>query len=585
MTDRQKRIVLVLTIVIGLTRFAAVAKSLWDWDEALFTLAVNDYDVTQHRPHPPGYPLFIAAAKAVHLAGVPEFRALQVIVLLGAIAVFPAAFFLSLELGFGFATSVAGAAVFAFLPNVWLYGGTGFSDVPAIALAFAGSALLLRGRRESRAYVLGAVVLALAAAIRPTNLLIGVVPGVLATWHRLRVASWRPIVLAAVLGALIVGGSYTGAALASESVEGYRKAIRVQTQWVRDIDSWQANVRPPLKQLAPLFFLTPVQHEDLMWPLAGLAALSAVAAIVRRRAAPLLTIAIFGPIAVLSWLQLDFTAVSRYSIAYLALHAFLAADGLGILAMGRSAIHAAFAGVVVIVFGAWTWPALTVQRTTDTPPVRALKWVLANVPPNVPVIVHGGIGPHTDIYLANRPHTWFDRQEDLATAPGNAYVVQPGSALRAFNFERPKGRIWKIVRQRHFEASVLPISNTILFTDGWYGEEGTGGEMFRWMSKEGRILLPQLPGMGTLSVRFHVPEDLPRAPSIDVVFNGQTIETIVGTRGTVERRWTLLSRRWQPNELRIVTSATANPRRMHGGDDDRELGLLMKSVTWFPAKP
>lgn len=585
MTDVQKKILLVLTIVIGLTRFAAVAKSLWDWDEALFALAVSDYDVTQHRPHPPGYPLFVAAAKAVHLAGVPEFRALQVIALLGAIAVFPAAFLLAKELGFGFATSIAGAAIFAFLPNVWLYGGTGFSDIPAIALAFAGSAFLLRGRRESRAYILGAVLLALAAAIRPTNLLVGLVPGMLATWDLLRARSWRPVLLAALLGAVIVAGSYAGAALASESVANYRKAVRVQAEWVRDVDSWQAKIRPPLKQLAPLFFLTPVQHEDLMWPLAGLAALSAVVAIVRRRAAPLLTLAIFGPIAVISWLQLDFTAASRYSIAYLALHAFLAADGLGILAVRRDAIHAVLAGVVVIVFGAWTWPALTVQRTTDAPPVQALKWVLANAPAGVPIIVHGGLGPHTDIYLANRAHSWFDKPEELATAPGNAYVVQPHGVPRAFNFERPKGRLWKTVRQRHFEASVLPLANMVAFDSGWYGEEGTGGETFRWMAKEGRLLLPPLPGMGTLSMRFHVPEDLVEAPSIDVVFNGQTVETIVGRKGAVERRWTLLSRRWQPNELRIVTSATANPKRMHGIDDDRELGLLMKGVTWFPAKP
>jgi hypothetical protein len=60
-TARQKRIVLVLTIAIALTRLAATARSLWDWDEALFTMAVRDYDVARHHPHPPGYPLFIAA--------------------------------------------------------------------------------------------------------------------------------------------------------------------------------------------------------------------------------------------------------------------------------------------------------------------------------------------------------------------------------------------------------------------------------------------------------------------------------------------------------------------------------------------
>lgn len=581
MTSTQKRIVLALTIVIALTRFAAVAKSLWDWDEGLFTLAVEEYDVVQHRPHPPGYPVFVAAAKAVHQAGVPPFRALQVVVMLGAIAVFPAALFLAMELGFGFTTSVAAASLFSLLPNVWVYSGTGFSDIPAIALAFAACALLLRGRRDPRAYVLGAVLLALGAAIRPPNLLIGVVPGLLATWQ---LRKWKPILIAAILGALIVGGSYAGAALASESVAGYRKAVKVQAEWVRDVDSWRAKVRPPLKQVAPLFFLTPVQHEDLMWPIAGLAALALVVAIVKRRAAPLLTVAIFAPIAVLSWLQLDFTASSRYAITYLALHAFLAADGLAILSFGRARIQTALSAIVVIVFAAWTWPALAVQRNTDTPPVQALKWVLRNVPPNAPVYVHGGIGPHTDIYLANRPHTWFDKNEELMNAPGNSYVVAPWAAERAVNFVRPHGRLWKIVRQRHFEASVLALTNTVVFGEGWYGVEGSGTDTFRWMAKQGQIKLPSMPGSGTLSLRFHIADDLPQPPKIDIILNGQTIESIVNTRGDVERSWTVVPRASGWNDLRIVTSATANPKKIHGIDDDRELGLALKSVTWFPAR-
>lgn len=578
MTSTQKRIVLALTIVIALTRFAAVAKSLWDWDEALFTLAVSEYDVTQHRPHPPGYPLFVAAAKAVHKFGVPSFRALQVVVMLGAIAVFPAAVWLAMELGFGFATSVAGAAIFAFLPNVWVYSGTAFSDVPAIALGLLACALLLRGRRSPRAYIVGACVLALAVAIRPPNLVIGLMPGLVATWHVRRV-SWRPVIIAAILGALIAGGSYAGAALASDSVTGFRDAIRTQSKWVHDVDAWTNPNRPSLRQLAPLFLLHPVHHKDLMWPIAALAGISFVAAIVRKQIAPLLTVAIFAPIAILSLLQLDFTCAGRYSIAYLAMHAFLAADGLGVLAFARASIQTVLATLLVLVLAVWTWPVLNVVRTTDTPPVLALKYILRNVPPDAPVYVHGGLGPHTDIYLADRAHTWFDKEEELAKVPGNSYAVQPWRMSRALNFERPHGRLWKIVRQRHFEASVLAIANTIVFGEGWYGEEGSGADVFRWMSKEGQVMLPAVPGTGTVTMRFHIADDVPAPPVIDIVFNGQTVETIVNTRGDVERSWTLLSRRWTPNELRIRTSATARPK-----DDDRDLGLMLKSITWLPAK-
>ena len=56
MTPLQKRVLLLLTLVVGLTRFLAVARSLNDWDEAQFSFAVAEYDINLHHPHPPRGP-------------------------------------------------------------------------------------------------------------------------------------------------------------------------------------------------------------------------------------------------------------------------------------------------------------------------------------------------------------------------------------------------------------------------------------------------------------------------------------------------------------------------------------------------
>lgn len=448
MTPRQKKILSAAAILVALTRFAAVAKTMWDWDEGLFALAVDDYDVYDHRPHPPGYPLFIAVAKLLHLLGLTEFRALQSLVVLGSLFVVPAVFFLARELGFDFGTSLGGAVIFAFLPNVWLYGGTAFTDVPATLLALAACALLLRGRRDVRAYVAGAVVLALSAAIRPTNLLLAFVPAALATIARLRV-SWRPVALAAILGAAIAGGSYLGAALATESIDKYRDVIRMQREWVRDVDSFQNPTRPSLPRLAPLFFVKPVQHEEVMYPIAILASLSFVAALVRRNGAVLWTVATFAPIAVFSWLQLDLASAARYAIAYMVAHALLAADGFRVL-VRRASIQGALCVLLALVLAAWTWPALRVVRTSDAPPVAAMQWVRAHVPESQPLYIHGGLRPIAAHHLKGRRYELFD--EEL---PRNGWVVHfrilPGARV---TFTREHGRLWKIVRPRNFEASV-----------------------------------------------------------------------------------------------------------------------------------
>src|SRR5881227_40720 len=76
--------------------------SMWDWDEALFCLGVRDYDVIRHQPHPPGYPLFIAAAKLVRLAVHSDFLALQIVVLISGAALLPLLFFFAREARFPF---------------------------------------------------------------------------------------------------------------------------------------------------------------------------------------------------------------------------------------------------------------------------------------------------------------------------------------------------------------------------------------------------------------------------------------------------------------------------------------------------
>src|SRR5262249_6891429 len=63
--------------------------SLEDLDSINFALGVRSYDVSLHQPHPPGYPLFILAAKLLHTVRLSEVHALSLIsVLGGALGVF-----------------------------------------------------------------------------------------------------------------------------------------------------------------------------------------------------------------------------------------------------------------------------------------------------------------------------------------------------------------------------------------------------------------------------------------------------------------------------------------------------------------
>ena len=134
LTRSQRAVLIATTLAAAVSRWFALAKSPWDWDEMLFTMAMRHYDVAVHHPHPPGFPLWIFVADLVHALGPSEFHSLQLLNFLGAIAIVPAMFALCRALRMPFPTSLAAAAILAFFPNVWLYGGTALSDVPSMTL-------------------------------------------------------------------------------------------------------------------------------------------------------------------------------------------------------------------------------------------------------------------------------------------------------------------------------------------------------------------------------------------------------------------------------------------------------------------
>jgi hypothetical protein len=100
-----------LALLVALTRWPALSRTLWDWDEANFALAVANFDVTAHHPHPPGFPLFVGLAKLIPF---DAFHALQAIAFVSSLFVFPAMLFLARELRMPQHRAVAAALLLSF---------------------------------------------------------------------------------------------------------------------------------------------------------------------------------------------------------------------------------------------------------------------------------------------------------------------------------------------------------------------------------------------------------------------------------------------------------------------------------------
>src|SRR5213593_1359828 len=76
--------VLVLAALFLVSHLPFLPASLEDLDSVNFALGVRHFDVAHHQPHPPGYPLFILAAKAAHVVVPVEATALALVSVGGA---------------------------------------------------------------------------------------------------------------------------------------------------------------------------------------------------------------------------------------------------------------------------------------------------------------------------------------------------------------------------------------------------------------------------------------------------------------------------------------------------------------------
>jgi hypothetical protein len=425
----------VTTALVALSRIPALSRSLWDWDEAVFLLAMRKYDVAAYHPHPPGFPLFIAAAKLVPLDG---FHALQAVNLLASMLLFPAMYLLSREAGASRPVAYGSALLLAVFPNVWFFGGTGFSDVPSLVVVLFACALLLRGRGSNGALIAGAVLLAVAAGFRPQNLLIGLVPSLLAMKARPRAA-----LAGAAAGLVILVATYAVAAEKSGGWEVYREALAHHERYIRETDSFLSETRPWLPQVADDFFLRPFRA-----PLLNIVLLMLMSAgLVRREKGTFLVASIFGPFLLFAWLYLDFHSSSRFSIAYMPLFAFLAASGIPVRGWRLTL------GVVTAAFVVWMVPVLRVVHGTLSPPVAAISAIRLR-PVTTVVYVEDSLGPFAELLLQE-----YDRRPlaEAAAGPQGLMLRERESRARgAENFLRPRRRLEGVARDRYFEISITP---------------------------------------------------------------------------------------------------------------------------------
>jgi hypothetical protein len=114
------------------TRLPFRSHRIFNWDAVNFVLALRDYDVRLHHPHPPGYPVFVAMGRVAQLVIPDGNNALVAVAMLLSAGAVTALFLLGREL-FGRTTGIIAALYLLFSVTFWTNG--------AVALAYPSLAL------------------------------------------------------------------------------------------------------------------------------------------------------------------------------------------------------------------------------------------------------------------------------------------------------------------------------------------------------------------------------------------------------------------------------------------------------------
>lgn len=528
-----------LAVFFLLGHLPFLASSLEDVDSVNFALGLRDFDPARHRPHPPGYPIYMTLAKGADVF-LSEPRALAIWgALFGALSAFallrlfgaldaldappqPPADRVSPGRFGEWAGLPAVATAMALLgPLAWLTASRPMSDTAGLAVSLAAQAILATAmirRRDALAGGAGTFD-ASAAASSGRLLLIGALVSALAFGFRSQ-GAWLTVPLLALAvfdrtgrgaGAALVGSTVWFAAgtllwlvplvVASGGPDAYYAALTGQAgeDWT-GVDLLGTNFTA--RRLAFSLYDTFIRHwAGVGWLMAASAALGAIVLLRRGRRALAVLVAAYVPYAIFH-LAFQETFTTRYALPLVPPVAYLAARGLFALRpIGGSTIAACLA--LALAFGAL--PAAATYSRAGSPVVRAVAdaraaadrspgMVIGMHHPFARVVEAEGLGRATVLPAPPR-HEWLELVKRWrAGAPGPVwYFTDPRRTDLALVDPRA---------QRVLREYAWPFSSRV-YLGGIRPDALRWVEIARpgWFAGEGWNLTPETAGVARLDGR------------------------------------------------------------------------------------
>jgi len=158
-------------LIALLARLPFGSEYLWAWDSVLYARALEDFDVSAGRPHPPGYLLYVLTARAAAIFTGDANAGLVLVSTLAGAATCAVGYLAALRF-FGLAAAVLASVILLTNPLLWHYSEVAYPYTLLALLAGALGSALLASRGTLRASIALSLALGLAAGFRQDLLLL-----------------------------------------------------------------------------------------------------------------------------------------------------------------------------------------------------------------------------------------------------------------------------------------------------------------------------------------------------------------------------------------------------------------------------
>lgn len=162
---------LILFIASFILRLFLRSNYLDDWDSVQFALALNNYSLIYHQPHPPGYPVYIFFGRIIDLAFKDAQLALTFMsALFGSLCLIPT--YLLARKFFDDRTAISAALILSLVPASLLFSEVAMSDIVSMFFITATIYLLWLSTTSIKYFYIAAFVLGITMGIRQTDFLL-----------------------------------------------------------------------------------------------------------------------------------------------------------------------------------------------------------------------------------------------------------------------------------------------------------------------------------------------------------------------------------------------------------------------------